>query len=82
MGRRSRASASKSEDLLEVVGLQATFPASRLEEELVVLPAIILPFPARVPLVQRHIVVPYPVGIFTGELAETAPQGIKTINLL
>ena len=32
-----RASASKSEDFLEVVGLQATFPSARLEGELVVL---------------------------------------------
>ena len=32
-----RASASKSEDFLEVVGLQATFPSERLERELVVL---------------------------------------------
>ena len=36
-GVDGRASASKSEDFLEVVGLQATFPASRLEGELVVL---------------------------------------------
>ena len=47
-----------------------------LEVKLVVLPAVILPFPAGVPLVQRHIAVPYPVGVFTGKLAETAPQGI------
>ena len=52
------------------------------EVKLVVLPAIVLPFPAGVPLVQRHIVVPYPMGVFTGEFAETTPQGIKTINLL
>ena len=32
-----RASASKSEDFLEVVGLQTTFPTARLEGELVVL---------------------------------------------
>ena len=32
-----RATASKSEDFLKVVGLQTTFPASRLEGELVVL---------------------------------------------
>ncbi|MGP1363544.1 MAG: hypothetical protein ACTTKZ_07660 [Bacteroides sp.] len=48
----------------------------------VVLPAVVLPFPARVPLVQWHIAVTYPVDVFTGELAETTPQGIKTINLL
>ena len=46
------------------------------EVKLVVLPAVVLPFPARVPLVQRHIAVPYPMGVFTGELAETTPQGI------
>ena len=33
----SRATASKSEDFLEVVGLQTTFPSARLEGELVVL---------------------------------------------
>ena len=32
-----RASASKSENFLEVVGLQTTFPTARLEGELVVL---------------------------------------------
>lgn len=53
-----------------------------LEVKLVVLPAVVLPFPAGVPLVQRHIAVPYPMGVFTGELAETTPQSIKTINLL
>ena len=36
-GKFPRATASKSEDFLEVVGLQTTFPASRLEGELVVL---------------------------------------------
>lgn len=40
------------------------------------LPAVILPFPAGVPLVQRHMAVPNPVGLFTGELAETTPQDI------
>lgn len=53
-----------------------------LEVKLVVLPAVGLPFPAGVPLVQRHIAVPEPMGVFTGELAETTPQSIKTINLL
>lgn len=48
-----------------------------LEVKLVVLPAVVLPFPAEVPLVQRHIAVPDPVGVlFTGELAETTPLGI------
>ena len=40
------------------------------------LPAVVLPFPAEAPLVQRHIAVPDPVGVFTGELAETTPLGI------
>ena len=53
-----------------------------LEVKLVVLPAVVLPFPAGVPLMQRHIAAPYPMGVFTGELAETTPQSIKTINLL
>ena|GEM_PF-5357646 len=48
----------------------------------VVLPAVVPPLPAGVPLVQRHTAVSYPMGVFTGELAETTPQGIKTINLL
>jgi len=52
------------------------------EVKLVVLPVVVLPFPAGAPLAQRHIAVPYPMGVFTGELAETTPQGIKTINLL
>ena len=56
--------------------------APGLEVKLVVSPAVVLPFPARVLLVQRHIAVPYPMGVFTGELAGTTPQGIKTINLL
>lgn len=47
-----------------------------LKVKVVVLPAVVLPFPVGVPLVRRHIDVPYTMGAFTGKLAETTPQGI------
>ena len=47
-----------------------------LEVKLIVLPAVVFPLPAGVPLVQGHIAIPYPVGVLAGEFAETTPQGI------
>ena len=47
-----------------------------LKVKVVVLPAVVLPSPVGIPLVRRHIAVPYTMGAFTGKLAETTPQGI------
>ncbi len=41
--------------------------------KLVVLPATILPRLPRVPLVQWHIAIPYPVSVLAGELADASP---------
>ena len=45
----------------------------RPQIKLVVLPATILPRLPRVPLVQWHIAIPYPVSVLAGELADASP---------
>ena len=44
------------------------------EVKLVVLPAVVLPFPAGVPLVQWHIVVLYPMGVLLASLLIRRPN--------
>ena len=45
----------------------------RPQVKLVVLPAVVLPRLPRVPLVQWHIAIPYPVSVLAGELADASP---------